>query len=76
MVIFLPTKPYGGSNKPLHQKAFWRANITFVNIHATFAQSFFQADQLAVLSAIQAKNRALVKISQRERAQLPMAFCA
>ncbi|EIR51995.1 hypothetical protein YPPY15_0666, partial [Yersinia pestis PY-15] len=29
-----------------------------------------------MLSAIQAKNRALVKISQRERAQLPMAFCA
>lgn len=48
----LAIHPYRRGNKALHQKAFWRADVGFINRDATVAQQFFIAHQLAVRPTI------------------------
>lgn len=64
------------SDEALHQVAFRRAHIGFVDIDAVFSQAFFKLQQMTVLSAIQAQYRATMEIGEGEGAQFAMAFAA
>ena len=68
--------PDGGSNKPLHQKTFWRADIGFVQRHASVAQQFFITHQLAMGAAVKAMYGLTVEIFQFKRRQAPAIFTA
>ena len=61
-VLLSAVNPDGGGNKPLHQKAFRRTNVRFVERHARFAQQFFVAHQLAMGAAVKAIHRLTMEI--------------
>jgi len=63
-------------NETLHQVALGRADVGLVHVDAVGAQLFFQLQQVPVLLAVQPQHGAVVKIAQRQGAQLRMALAA
>ena len=68
--------PDGGSNKPLHQKAFRWSNIRLVERHARLAEQLFIAHQLTMGATVEAVNRLTVEIFQLKRSDAPAVFAA
>ncbi|MND73710.1 hypothetical protein D3C80_652910 [compost metagenome] len=63
-------------DETLHQVAFRRADVGFVQVDAGLAQQLVQAHQLAVLPAIETEYRAMLEVAERQRAQLCIALAA
>ncbi|VEF11832.1 Uncharacterised protein [Pseudomonas fluorescens] len=61
-------------DETLHQIAFRRAHVGFIDVEAGAIERGFQAHQLAVLLAIQAQNWPMRKILQGQRAELDVVF--
>ena len=54
--------PDGGSNKPLHQKAFRWADIRLVERHARLAEQLFIAHQLTMGATVEAVHRLAAEV--------------
>ncbi len=57
------------SDEALHQVAFWRSNVRFVDVYIAPAQQLFDIHQLAVLLAVNTQHRAVTEITEFQRAQ-------
>ncbi len=57
-------------DEALHQVAFGRANVRFVDVNIASAQQLFDVHQLAVLLAIHTQHRAVTEITEFQRTQL------
>ena len=68
--------PDGRGNKPLHQKPFRWADVSFVERHARLAEQFFIAHQLTMGATVEAVNRLTVEIFQFKRGNAPAVFTA
>lgn len=74
--VGLAAEPDRRGDETLHQVAFRRPDIGFVNRDAAFFQQLFQLDQLTVLATIQPDHRAVMEIRQRQRLQLHLPLFA
>jgi hypothetical protein len=74
--IRLAAEPDRRRDKALHQIAFVRTDVRLVDVDAILLQLLFELEQLAILTAVQPKNRTLMKIFQGEGAEFELAFVA
>lgn len=74
VAIGLPAKLHAGRDEALHRVAVGRLHVGFIDVDAGGRQALLQPGQMAIALAIEADDRALPEVAQRERAQLGFAL--